>query len=82
MEEDKNYPDTKELEKIRILLPKGSGVKKAASKAACGTGNIYNILAAKYKSKIVIKACLDVIKEDANDKIVFVKKIRDKMRNN
>lgn len=69
--------EKKDLEAIRLFLPKKTGIKEAAIKGKFSTNHIYNVLAEKYFSIGVIKACLDVIEADAKEKEDFVKRIRE-----
>lgn len=66
------YPNKEDLERIRIMLPKGNGIRLAAKEAKCCENNVYNVLAQKYKSVDVINACLNVIEDDASKKLAFV----------
>lgn len=73
------YPDLSELQKIRSLLTKKTGVQIAAFKASVSKNSVYKVLKGKWKNPDIIRACLEVIEEDAQTNINYARIEKEKL---
>lgn len=66
--------DREEITALKKILPHG-GIKLIAEKTGLSYRMVQHVLNGKYKNQKVIKAAIDVIREDNRQKKDFLKKL-------
>lgn len=80
------YPNTTQLQKIRGLLPKKNdeseaGTTLVAIKSKRSKNAVYKVLKGRWENVEIIKACLDIIINDAQNKIEYAQEQKEKLVN-